>query len=153
MSDALIDVVADGLLGRIVRLNLAVTSALDEITGAAGIPLADYLVLGVVRRSPRQRSAPTAIAEVLGRTTGGMSLTLDRLVAKGWVRRSFDPADRRRVIVELTPAGLRLAARVNKALHEWEADLDLAGDADKLGEVLDDLTAAVLMRSGRPDAG
>src|SRR5690349_5211550 len=85
VTDALIDVVADGLLGRIVRLNLAVTSALDEITGAAGIALGDYLVLGVVRRSPRQRSAPTAIAEVLGRTTGGMSLTLDRLEAKGWV--------------------------------------------------------------------
>jgi DNA-binding MarR family transcriptional regulator len=150
VADALIDVVADGLLGRIVRLNLAVTAALDEITGAAGIALADYLVLGVVRRSPRQRSAPTAIAEVLGRTTGGMSLTLDRLETKGWVRRSFDPADRRRVIVELTPAGLKLAARVNSALHEWEDSLDFAGDAGDVGSALDDLTTAVTVRSAEP---
>jgi DNA-binding MarR family transcriptional regulator len=149
VADALIDVVADGLLGRIVRLNLAVTTALDEITGAAGIALSDYLVLGVVRRSQRQRSAPTAIAEVLGRTTGGMSLTLDRLEAKGWVRRSFDPADRRRVIVELTPAGLKLATRVNSALHEWEEGLDLAGDAGDVGGALDDLTTAVLVRSDK----
>jgi DNA-binding MarR family transcriptional regulator len=149
VADALIDVVADGLLGRIVRLNLAVTTALDEITGGAGIALSDYLVLGVVRRSPRQRSAPTAIAEVLGRTTGGMSLTLDRLEAKGWVRRSFDPADRRRVIVELTPAGLKLATRVNSALHEWEESLDLTGDSGDMGGALDDLTTAVLARSDK----
>jgi DNA-binding MarR family transcriptional regulator len=142
-TEALVDVPADGLLGRIVRLNLALTTALDAITGAAGITVADYLVLGVIRRSPGQRSAPTAIADILGRTTGGMSLALDRLEAKGWVRRSFDPADRRRVIVELTPAGLRLATRVNKALHGWEASLGVDGDLDGVGEVLDTLTGAV----------
>ena len=143
MSEAVADVAADGLLGHIVRLNLAVTSALDEITGAAGIALADYLVLGVVRRSPGRRSAPTAIADVLGRTTGGMSLTLDRLEGKGWVRRSFDPADRRRVIIELTPAGLRLATRVNKALHEWEAGLVVDADENAVDRVLEALTTAI----------
>ena len=143
MSDALVDVAADGLLGRIVRLNLMVTAALDDITAASGIALPDYLVLGVVRRSPGGRSAPTAIAEVLGRTTGGMSLTLDRLEAKGWVRRSFDPADRRRVIVELTPAGLRLATRVNRDLHQWEDRLDIDADLAAVDRVLDAVTKAV----------
>jgi DNA-binding MarR family transcriptional regulator len=89
----------DGLLGAIVRLNLAVTQVLDGITGSNGITLADYLVLGVIRGAPGGRSAPTAICEVLGRTTGGMSLTLDRLTAAGWVVRTPDPADRRRVVV------------------------------------------------------
>ena len=56
-----------------------------------GSRFADYLVLGVVRRSPGQRSAPTAIGDVLGRTTGGMSLTLDRLEAAGLVRRTPTP--------------------------------------------------------------
>ncbi|HUS62783.1 MAG TPA: helix-turn-helix domain-containing protein, partial [Acidimicrobiales bacterium] len=69
----------DGLLGAIVRLNLAVTQVLDGITGEAGITLADYLVLGVIRGAPGGRSSPTAICDVLGRTTGGMSLALDRL--------------------------------------------------------------------------
>ena len=54
--------------------------------------MADYLVLGVVRRSPGHRSAPTAICEVLGRTTGGMSLTLDRLEAAGWCAGRPTPA-------------------------------------------------------------
>jgi len=130
----------DGLLGAIVRLNLAVTQVLDRITGANGIALADYLVLGVIRGAPGGRSAPTAICDVLGRTTGGMSLTLDRLAAAGWVVRTPDPADRRRVVVELTPGGAELATRVNRQLHEWEASLALPGD---VVPVLDDLTDAV----------
>jgi DNA-binding MarR family transcriptional regulator len=135
----------DGLLGRIVRLNLAVTRVLDEIVGRAGITLADYLVLGVVRGAPDQRSAPTTIAEVLDRTTGGMSLTLDRLEAAGLVRRSRDPGDGRRVVVTLTARGLRLATRVNRELHEWEASLALPREADArtVATVLDTLTDAV----------
>jgi DNA-binding MarR family transcriptional regulator len=135
----------DGLLGRIVRLNLAVTRALDDIVGRAGITLADYLVLGVIRGAPGRRSAPTAIADVLDRTTGGMSLTLDRLEAAGLVRRSRDPGDGRRVVVALTARGLRLATNVNHELHEWEASLALPkrADAPAVATVLDALTAAV----------
>jgi DNA-binding MarR family transcriptional regulator len=144
---------AEGLLARIVRLNIAVTAVLEDITGAAGISLADYLVLAVVRRSPGQRSAPTAICGVLGRTSGGMSLTLDRLEAAGWVRRSVDPDDRRRVVVELTGAGLRLATKVNRALHVWEQGVELADDVRAVYDVLDGLTAAVAARnSGDLDA-
>jgi DNA-binding MarR family transcriptional regulator len=133
----------DGLLGGIVRLNLAVTQVLDGITGDAGITLADYLVLGVVRGAPRQRSAPTAICDVLGRTTGGMSLALDRLEANGWVRRSPDPDDRRRVVVELTDAGLDLATRVNRALHEWEASLELPGDPAETLTLIDGIAGVI----------
>jgi DNA-binding MarR family transcriptional regulator len=138
-----LDLPDDGLLGVVVRLELAVSEVLGEITGASGITLADYLVLGVVRRSPGGRSAPTAICDVLGRTTGGMTLTLDRLEHAGWVRRSPDPADRRRIVVELTPAGKRLATRVNDALHAWERSLDLPGDPDTIRDAVEQLTAAV----------
>jgi DNA-binding MarR family transcriptional regulator len=120
----------DGLLGRVVRLNVAVDRILGEIAGASDISVADYLVLGVVRRSPDHRSAPTAICEVLGRTTGGMSLTLDRLEGAGLVRRLPDPGDRRRVVVEATGAGIELAKRVNVDLHRWEESLG-ASDAER----------------------
>jgi DNA-binding MarR family transcriptional regulator len=133
----------DGLLGAIVRLNLAVTQVLDGITSASGITLADYLVLGVIRGAPDGRSAPTAICDVLGRTTGGMSLTLDRLATAGWVVRTPDPADRRRVVVELTPRGLELATQVNQQLHQWESSLRLPSD---VVPVIDELTEAVNQR-------
>lgn len=134
----------DGLLGGIVRLNLAVTRVLEEITGEFGLPMADYLVLGVIRGAPEGRSAPTAIAEVLGRTTGGMTLTLDRLVAAGWVRRSPDPADGRRVVVELTSEGRELALGVNASLHRWEAGLVLPGGRAEVAALVDELTSAVV---------
>ena len=134
----------DGLLGHVVRLNVAVDRVLGDIVGASGISVADYLVLGVVRRSPDHRSAPTAICEVLGRTTGGMSLTLDRLEAAGLVRRLPDPRDRRRVVVEATPAGVDLAKRVNADLHAWEDSLDLsAAERAALGGAIGSLTGAI----------
>ena len=133
----------DGLLGGIVRLNLAVTQVLDDITGEAGITLPDYLVLGVVRAAPDGRSAPTTICDVLGRTTGGMSLTLDRLEAAGLLRRSRHAGDGRRVVVELTRKGKELATTVNRRLHEWESSLDLAHDPSHVLEVIDALTSAV----------
>jgi len=133
----------DGLLGVVVRLELAVTTALERITTNAGLSLGDYLVLAVIRRSPDGRSAPTAISDVLGRTTGGMTLTLDRLELAGWLRRSPDPTDRRRVVVELTTDGLELVTRVNEALHAWERSLDLPGEPRAILEAVDTLTEAI----------
>lgn len=134
----------DGLLGHVVRLNVAVDRVLNRIVGAAGISVADYLVLGVVRRSPGHRSAPTAICEMLGRTTGGMSLTLDRLEKAGLVHRLPDPDDRRRVFVEATDEGVALAKQVNAELHRWEDTL-AADDAerDELAATLARLTELI----------
>jgi DNA-binding MarR family transcriptional regulator len=123
-----------GLVARIVRLNLLVTSTLDEIAGAAGLSVGDYLVLAVLRRSPGRCSTPTRICEVLNRTTGGMTLTIDRLQAAGLLRRSPDPSDRRRVAVELTATGIDLSTHVNDQLHEWECSLGLSADERELVE-------------------
>ena len=57
-----LDLPTGGVLGAIVRINLAVSDVLDEIAATAGLTFADYLVLGVIRRSPGGRSAPTAVA-------------------------------------------------------------------------------------------
>jgi DNA-binding MarR family transcriptional regulator len=139
----------DGLLGHVVRLNVAVDRVLNEIVGSSGISVADYLVLGVVRRSPNHRSAPTAICEVLGRTTGGMSLTLDRLEGAGLIQRLPDPGDRRRVVVEATPTGVDLAKRVNADLHGWEDSLGLSGaERSTLAGAIGRLTDAI---DGAPD--
>ena len=116
-----------GFLTRIIRLNLLVSRGLESVVEPFGIAVGDYLVLSTVRRSPGGRNAPTQLCRVLGRTTGGMTLTLDRLESNGLIRRLPDPADRRRVIVALSPEGRRLATRVHAALQRWEASLAPAG--------------------------
>jgi DNA-binding MarR family transcriptional regulator len=137
-----IDTGEPGLVARVVRLNLLMNEALEGITARAGISLADYLVLGVVRRSAEGRTTPTRICEVLHRTSGGMSLTLDRLEAAGWLTRSADPADGRRVVVELTDAGRELAVAVNDDLHRWEDGQALSTRArDQIAAQLDALLA------------
>jgi DNA-binding MarR family transcriptional regulator len=48
------------------------------------------------------------LARHMGVTAATMSLTLDRLERKGYLARSRDSADRRRVHVRLTSAGIRI---------------------------------------------
>jgi DNA-binding MarR family transcriptional regulator len=136
-----------GLLSPLTRLTLLVDAEVERIAAAHGIAYADYLVLGVVRRSPGGRGRPTDMCAVLGRTTGGMTLTLDRLEAAGWVRRSADRDDRRRIVVSLTAEGRRLAEAVNDELHAWEQSLPLhAADRANAGASLARLIGAVESR-------
>jgi DNA-binding MarR family transcriptional regulator len=72
-----------------------------------------------------------------------MTLTLDRLQAAGLVRRARNTDDGRRVVIELTPAGTRLARRVNEALYAWESELELPIPAADAVQVLDAVTDAM----------
>ena len=44
------------------------------------------------------------LARRVGLTSGAVTGVIDRLERSGWVRRTSDPTDRRRVIVEILPA-------------------------------------------------
>ena len=50
----------------------------------------------------------TDLAGHMGVAVATMSLAIDRLERKGYVRRDRDPADGRRVFVRATPAGVRV---------------------------------------------
>src|SRR5436190_4615549 len=43
------------------------------------------------------------LAEVMGLTTGAVTRVVDRLEQAGYVKRETDPADRRRVVIEIVP--------------------------------------------------
>jgi len=150
-DDAHLDSV--GLVARLLRIHLLVGRLVDEVTAAEGISDGDYLVLGLIERSPGQGGSPARIAEVLGRSTGGMTLTLDRLEAMGWITRVPDPADRRRVVLGLSPAGLDAVGRVRDALREWEGGLAL--DAAELREAfgMADALLELFARRGAVDRG
>ena len=149
-SDATLGRAEPGLMAAVMRLQMLVSAQLGAITEGRGITLPDYLVLGVIRRSAKGRTSPSAICDVLHRTSGGMTLTLDRLEGAGWLMRSPDPSDRRRVSLTLTSRGRRLAVAVNDDLHEWEHALDLGSARLRHVVTVVDEIADVLERPARP---
>jgi DNA-binding MarR family transcriptional regulator len=138
-----------GLMARLVALQLVAGQQLESVTAARGLALGDYLVLAVIRRSPGGVCAPSTLCEVLRRASGGMTLTLDRLEVAGWLSRSPDPADRRRVSLRLTAAGNKLTVVVNEDLHAWERSIATRRRLSPLVASIDDLLS-LLERAGDP---
>jgi DNA-binding MarR family transcriptional regulator len=91
-----------------VRLSIALAQQL-------GMPLADVQCLGLLAAGP---SVPSDLAARLGLTTGAMTKVLDRLQAAGYVTRSADPADRRRIVITADPEGFAALAVSDAPLRE-----------------------------------
>jgi len=79
-----------------VRLSIAIAHQL-------AMPLADVQCMGLLAEGP---SAPSDLAAQLGLTTGAMTKVLDRLEHAGYINRSADPSDRRRIVITADPEGL-----------------------------------------------
>jgi DNA-binding MarR family transcriptional regulator len=64
------------------------------------------------------------LATAVGLTTGAVTGVVDRLERAGYARRVADPADRRRVKIEVTPEFYARAASIWGPLHEdWQGTL------------------------------
>jgi DNA-binding MarR family transcriptional regulator len=59
---------------------------------------------------PVHATTLSGLAKHMGVTAGTMSIAVDRLVRLGYVTRELDDADRRRVRLRLTDAGVRVCA-------------------------------------------
>ena len=78
-------------------------------------------------------------------TSGTMTSVLDTLERKGYVQRLADPDDRRRVLVEVTPAAQAVLDRMLPEVQQVSAVImGILGD-DKLRALLD---ALALVRDG-----
>ncbi len=100
----------------------------------------EFDVLAALRRAgaPYELSPGRLLRETLV-TSGTMTNRVDRLAARGLVERSPDPADRRGVIVRLTPEGRESVDAAFEELLAAEAALlaDLpAPDRDRLASLL-----------------
>ncbi|MEV4410876.1 MarR family transcriptional regulator [Catellatospora sp. NPDC049609] len=90
----------------------AVTAYTQAAADAAGMHPTDWAALSVLNLAGRLTSGE--LAARTGLTTGATTRLIDRLERAGHVRRTTDPADRRRVLVEPLPA-LDVAAIVDPA--------------------------------------
>lgn len=80
------------------------------------------------------RHAPCSINDLhhgFGHRRSTLTSLLDRMEARGWVRREAHPTSRRLVLVMLTDTGREIAERVSAALGDLEDRVyACAGDAD-----------------------
>ncbi|MFI0353890.1 MarR family winged helix-turn-helix transcriptional regulator [Actinomadura sp. 9N407] len=102
----------------------------------AGLNVTDAQCLNALSLDGPQ--TPGRLAQMMGITTGGaITAVIDRLEKAGYVRRSRDPDDRRRVIVELVPENAERYARYFEPIAE-EFGEHLAGYSDTQLRALSD---------------
>lgn len=124
------------LFTHLARTSLFLDALQEECLGPLGISFADYGVLRVLElEGPRGALAPSRLAEVLVRTTGGMTKTVDRLERLGLVGRRPDPHDRRGVLVRLTAKGRRLCERASAAYLAARRRVLSRLDQDEITEI------------------
>src|SRR5579885_3150816 len=122
----------------------------------------DWTSLSLTRAQLRilallRQEGPATVGQLaahLGVTLPSITATVDRLVQQGLVSRADDPSDRRRVINQLTPAGVALIERLQEgrrarlvtALQELSPE-----DLDTLSKALNMLEQAILRQSTPED--
>jgi DNA-binding MarR family transcriptional regulator len=85
-----------------VRLSQAATDRFDQaVADAAGLNRTDMRCLEIIDLEGPVTAG--RLAEATGLTTAAITTVLDRLERAGHARRRPDPADRRRVLVEIDP--------------------------------------------------
>ena len=91
--------------------SLAMTKVYKPLLAPLGLTYPQYLVMLALWEQDGQTVG--ALGERLALDSGTLTPLLKRLEAQGQLGRERDPADERRVIVRLTPAGrhLKIAAR------------------------------------------
>ena len=100
------------------RLGFAAKDQAMEAYKRSGLHPYHHAVLAVLDEGSRETQG--AIADALGYDRGQLVGLLDELEDRGLVERRRDPADRRRHIVRLTPAGKRALAKLRALARQLD---------------------------------
>lgn len=135
-----LDVRPIGVVGRLSRLSRLIDRRLAENFAHHDLEAWMYDVLATLRRNgpPFELAAGDLVRQTMV-TTGAITNRIDRLVERGLVERGTAADDRRKVLVRLTPAGLRLVDEVAPGHLDTEREiLDVLGrrEQDELASAL-----------------
>lgn len=115
-----------------------------------GITHAGFVALHVLREGPMTQRELAGHSQVEEQT---MSRVLERLERNGHVTRRRDPGDRRRLVVERTPAGAGVADDAVRANAAERLVVDRVEDPDRFRAELVRLISAVRAGRGDPHPG
>jgi DNA-binding MarR family transcriptional regulator len=125
------------LMATLVRTGFVLTSELDRAVAASiGINQAATNTLAVVEGADGLLT-PSEISDRTLISSATMTSTLDRLEARGWVRRIPNPEDRRSVLVEITDEGRELCDRFLPGIHAIERSVMSELDPDERKRLLE----------------
>ena len=88
-----------------------------------GISAPQYNVLRILRGAGEDGLPSLAVADRMVTRVPDVTRLLDRLAAKGWVKRERSKQDRRVVIARATAKGLRLLEKLEVPLHAFHKDM------------------------------
>ena len=140
-----LDLEVEGIVDRINGINWRIRKMLNETLDQYDLTSGDWKVLCSLhwKGKPHRRSAGE-LARIADLSSGAMTNRLDQLEQAGLVKRLPDPDDRRGVLVELTPKGLRVHREAIGVQAEKEAMLAEAL-TDREKTQLNDLLRRVML--------
>ncbi len=115
------------------RLGFAAKDKAMEAYERSGLHPYHHAVLAVLDEGSRETQG--AIADALGYDRGQLVGLLDELEDRGLVERRRDPADRRRHIVRLTPAGKRALAKLRALARQLDDEFLASLDEDERAQL------------------
>src|ERR1700710_1424295 len=101
------------------QVELAVRARLDDLTRPVGLTALQYTALTVLERHPDLTSAHLARHSFV--TSQSMADMVTALLDRALIDRHRDPADRRRLVISLTPDGQRLLLGLRPRVAALEA--------------------------------
>jgi DNA-binding MarR family transcriptional regulator len=122
----------------------AVTRAYAPLLAEAGLTYPQYVTMLALWENPDQPRSVSELGERLHLDSGTLTPLLKRLASMGYVTRSRDTGDERRVLVSLTAPGLALRDRLAAVPESFGARVGLeASEARSLRDRLTALAAAL----------
>jgi len=109
------------LLYMMKQVELAVRAELDELARPVGLTALQYTALTVLERHPDLTAAHLARLSFV--TAQSMADMVTALLDRGLIERHRDPADRRRLVIALTPEGERLLSDLRPAVVALERQM------------------------------
>jgi DNA-binding MarR family transcriptional regulator len=106
----------EGIVTRLQVLDRHLRRELEQALAARSLKMWEFKTLHILRRGgPPYRATATELAAALDLSPAAMTKRLDNLEQDGYLRRMHDDADRRRVLITLTEAGM----------HAWKETISL----------------------------
>jgi DNA-binding MarR family transcriptional regulator len=141
------------LLQELIAANRAYQTAVEKMDEAfcklAGVNRTDGRCLDVIDQHPGLTAGE--LAQAVGLSPGAVTTALDRLEARGFVTRTRDPNDRRRVTLKPTPEFSRLAWAAYGPLGEMGGPFLAELSDDELGAIIRFLRGGTEINQQRAD--